>query len=70
VEVVMAIEEEFAIEIPDEEADAIGSVAQGECSLSFIEAREILVGYPSGNRSLGIVHLQREHPAGGGSDGP
>ncbi len=30
VEVVMAIEEEFAIEIPDEEADAIGSVDQGE----------------------------------------
>jgi hypothetical protein len=52
----MAIEEEFAIEIPDEEADAIGSVAQGECSLSFIDAREILVGYPSGNFSLGIVH--------------
>lgn len=30
VEVVMAIEEEFAIEIPDEEADAITSVGQGE----------------------------------------
>lgn len=28
VEVVMAIEEEFAIEIPDEEADAIESVGQ------------------------------------------
>jgi hypothetical protein len=26
----MAIEEEFAIEIPDEEADAITSVGQGE----------------------------------------
>lgn len=26
----MAIEEEFAIEIPDEEADAIGSVSQGK----------------------------------------
>lgn len=31
VEVVMAIEEEFAIEIPDEEADAITSVGQGAC---------------------------------------
>lgn len=30
VEVVMAIEEEFAIEIPDEDADAITSVGQGE----------------------------------------
>ncbi|KAG6902965.1 hypothetical protein C0995_008538 [Termitomyces sp. Mi166 len=29
VEVVMAVEEEFAIEIPDEEADAITSVEQG-----------------------------------------
>lgn len=29
VEVVMAIEEEFAVEIPDEEADQITSVAQG-----------------------------------------
>lgn len=27
----MAIEEEFAIEIPDEDADAITSVGQGEC---------------------------------------
>jgi acyl carrier protein len=56
VEVVMAIEEEFAIEIPDEEADAIGSVAQGECSVAFMDAGKILVAYPSGNRSLGIVH--------------
>jgi NADH dehydrogenase (ubiquinone) 1 alpha/beta subcomplex 1 len=30
VEVVMAIEEEFAIEIPDAEADAIDSVDKGE----------------------------------------
>lgn len=30
VEVVMAIEEEFAIEIPDAEADAINTVDQGE----------------------------------------
>lgn len=29
VEVVMAIEEEFAVEIPDEEADQITSVGQG-----------------------------------------
>lgn len=37
VEVVMAIEEEFAVEIPDEEADQITSVAQGtfEEHLSF-----------------------------------
>jgi len=34
VEVVMAIEEEFAIEILDEEADAIGTVAQ---AIDYIE---------------------------------
>jgi acyl carrier protein len=38
VEVVMAIEEEFAIEIPDEDADAITSVGQGE---SFFFGRDI-----------------------------
>ncbi|KAJ9094976.1 hypothetical protein QFC21_005769 [Naganishia friedmannii] len=39
VEVVMAIEEEFAIEIPDEEADAITSVGQGwrRCGFATIE---------------------------------
>lgn len=30
VEVVMAVEEEFAIEIPDQEADAINAVNDGE----------------------------------------
>lgn len=38
VEVVMAIEEEFAIEIPDEDADAITSVGQGE---SFFFRRDL-----------------------------
>lgn len=32
----MAIEEEFAIEIPDAEADAINSVDQGNASLAAV----------------------------------
>lgn len=35
VEVVMAIEEEFAIEIPDAEADAINSVDQGAFAVLY-----------------------------------
>jgi acyl carrier protein len=48
VEVVMAIEEEFAIEIPDEDADAITSVGQGEFWRGLLSIGKTAVGLGDG----------------------
>lgn len=41
VEVVMAIEEEFGIEIPDAEADEINTVAKGESFLPSLVSQQV-----------------------------
>jgi hypothetical protein len=59
----MAIEEEFAIEIPDAEADAINSVDQGGYSAALQrwrpkrrEALAILVGHVQTDASASRAH--------------
>lgn len=63
VEVVMAIEEEFAIEIPDEDADAITSVGQGEFWRGLLSIGKTAVGLRGG----GVRWAYRSSEEGTGS---
>jgi hypothetical protein len=66
VEVVMAIEEEFAVEIPDEEADQITSVAQGTFKQQLsLTCRGLLRDDIMDDRGGGVFRVFRKVPFAG-----